>query len=85
MSTRHLLTDIQQQAIVARLLNIYSRLEDVTLANLPLVAFGRCHVDNIRLLPSPIFTLTEFNTLVAWIKLRQSVVVPQDTVSLARN
>ena len=85
MATSHLLTDVQQQTIVARLSNIYRCLEDMTFAHLSAITLCSRHVDHIRLLTSYIRPLTERHALVAWIKLRQSVIVPQNAVTLAGN
>ena len=47
MTTGHLLTNIQQQGIIARFRDIDSRFEDVTLAHLTLVSLGGSDVDDI--------------------------------------
>ena len=81
MTTRHLLSYIQQQTIVTGLSNINSSLEDMAFTHLPTVTLGGRHVNHIA---SPCtLTLLQSDKLFAWIKLRQSVVIPQDAIALA--
>ena len=81
MTTRHLLPYIQQQTIVTGLSNINSSLEDMAFTHLTTVTLGGRHVNHIA---GPCtLTLLQSDKLFAGIKLRQSVVIPQDAIALA--
>ena len=54
--------------------------EDMALANFLFITFGTCHVDFL-LLPLA-FGLRQTNILRAGVELRESVVVPQNTITL---
>ena len=81
MATGHLLPHVEQQGIVACLCHVDDCFEDMALAHFLLIAFRTRHVDFFRLSLS--FRLLQTDTLATGIKLRQSVVVPQDAIALA--
>ena len=83
MTTGHLLTDIQQQAVIARLSNIDGCLEDVTLADFALATLGRSDIHHLA--GSLALTFLQANSLTAGVKLRQSVVVPQNAIAFTRD
>ena len=51
--------------------------------NLTLTALGRCHINHLTLSCPSLFN--EFYALTAWIKLCQSIVIPQYTIAFTRN
>ena len=82
MAPRHLLTDVQQERIVAFCLHIDVGLEDMPLAHLALTALRRGDIDGL-LRPCPV-ALRQAHRQAGRIELRQSIVVPKHPVALAR-
>ena len=82
MTARHLLSHVEQQGIVAFLGNVDGGGEDVALAHLLLSTFRRSHVHHFRLAAARL--PFQSHAVLARVQLRQSVVVPQQTPSLAR-
>jgi len=80
MAASHLLTYIEKKRIIASLRDVDGGFEDMALANFLFITFGTCHVDFL-LLPLA-FGLRQTNILRAGVELRESVVVPQNTITL---
>ena len=82
MPASHLLPYVEQQRVVAPLGNIERSLKEVALAHFLLASLGRSDVDHLA--AARTFTLVKGDVLVGRIKLRQAIVVPQQTIALAR-
>ena len=82
MPAGHLLPHVQQQCIVAGLLNVDGCLEDMAFAHFALSTLSRCHV--YYLLLTCALTFCQLHALLARVKLGESVVIPQYAVALAR-
>ena len=81
MAASHLLTHIEQQGIVACIGDVDGGFKDMTLAHFALAAFRRG--DIYHFLFSLALALGEAHALTTGVELRQSVVVPKDTIALA--
>ena len=82
MAACHLLSHVEQQRVVAGLVYLDVGGEDMTLAHLTLAAFGRGDVHHLLLTLA--LALHQFHLLAAGVVVHQAVVVPQQSVALAR-
>ena len=82
MAACHLLTYIEQQAIVALLGDGDGALEDMTFTNLALTAFCGGDIDNLFLTSTILFL--QGHALICGVEFRHAIVVPQDAIAFAR-
>ena len=74
MAACHLLTYIEQQAIVALLGDGDGALEDMTFTNLALTAFCGGDIDNLFLTNASLFL--EGHALISWVEFCHAIVIP---------